>query len=189
MSTVDNLLDKLNNLRHALGHANDLGRRLQAKQPNVGFAIIDVLLRDLASGDFLFIGARNDLIIDVGVITNEVHFIAEVPQPPKNQIGKNERPSVSDMKRTINRWPATIEQDFPGRKGLEFLAPARPRIGEKELFVHRTGLGAFCHIFKRENESKPWLRGKMKKPRFNGIEALNFAFYQRWSSVRRRLED
>ena len=123
-SLVDEPLDERDDLRDVLRGAGMHRGRTDAQRLGVGEIFGDVALGNLRDGHALLVGAADHLVVDVGEVLHEGHFVAPVFQVAAQHVKDDEGARVSDVKEIIDRGPAGIDAHLSLVEGHErFLFP------------------------------------------------------------------
>ena len=97
------------------------GRRTDAKALGIRKILSDIAVGDLSIGNALFIGAPNDLVVDIRKILHKSHVEAAVLKIPAKHIEHDEAARVADMEKIIYGRPAGVHFYFARFKWDKFL--------------------------------------------------------------------
>ena len=102
------------------------GARLLIRRQNAQRGEILVHLANHAVGEgfdafAVFIGASNDLIVDIGNVAHVVQTIAAVAQVAGNHVERHEGAPMANMTEVVHRDTAHVHADFTSMDRFEFL--------------------------------------------------------------------
>ena len=159
---VDEPLDEGDDLRDVLGGAGVHRGRADAQGFGVGEVLGDVALGDLPDGHALLVGAADHLVVDVGEILHEGHFVAAIFQIAAKHVKDDEGTRVADVKEVVYRRTAGIDAHLALVKGHKgFLFPGHAVV---DLHAVRSFI-ALCRRVRKEVHRRRYIaRGRARPP-------------------------
>ena len=125
--------DEINDFRNVFGHLRVHVRRNHVQRLRIFEVFFYVLLGYLRSGDFLFLGPANNLVIHVSEILHELHIISSVFEIPAQCIEHHERSGISNVKEIVYGRSADVNPNLPLFQRYEFFLAA----GHGIVYLHR----------------------------------------------------
>ena len=116
--------DQVNDLVHRLGRPGVNGGRADAKGLGVLEVLGDILLRDLAGGNTLLVGALDDLVVHVGEVLDKGDLIATVLQIAAQNVKEDDRAGVADVNQVVNGGAAGVHAHLARLDRDKFLLAA-----------------------------------------------------------------
>ena len=120
-SLVHQLLDHGDDLGHMLRGPGMHGGGADAQRLGVHEILLDVAVGDLLDRYALFIGLADHLVVDVGEILHEGHFVAPVFQIAPQHVEDDEGPGVADVEVVVDGGAAGVNAHLSLMNGLELL--------------------------------------------------------------------
>src|SRR4029434_10249776 len=133
---LDEALDERDHLRDVLGGLRLDVRRQHPERGHVDPVLGDVALRDVPGRDALLAGAPDDLVVDIGVVLDELHCVPAVSQIAPDDVEHDRAAAVADVADVVDRHAANVDSHArapPPNQAL--LAPA---LGVERARGHRT---------------------------------------------------
>ena len=128
VAALDEPLDHLDHAGDRLGGLGALGGVLDAERAHRRDERLGVLLGDLGGGAALFVGAVDDLVVDVGDVLDEPDVVALVLEVAADHVERQERPRVADVDVVVDRRAADVHRDLAGLARDELLFGAAQRV-------------------------------------------------------------
>ena len=120
MALVDQGLDDVDDLIHDFRSTGMDVRAAHVQAVSVLPVLFDVLLRDGLVVRALFVGAVDDLVIDVREVLHERDLVTAVLEVAAEHVEHAERTGVADVDVVVNRGSAAVDLQFSGDLGNEF---------------------------------------------------------------------
>jgi len=122
VAALDEHPDELLHLLHARGRAGLVGRRQDAER-RVGGRELELHAvgqrPPLLELGVLFIGGREDLVVDVGDVAHEGDVVAAIREPAPHDVVGERAPEVPDVRARLHRGTADVHADASLDEGHE----------------------------------------------------------------------
>ena len=129
--------DELHHFRNVVGSANPVFRRLNIQRLAIFEERICEFVRVFTDADFCRGSIGDDAVVHVGQIHDVGHLETAQLQKAAENVLKDERTEISDVRVVVNRGPAGIHFDFARGLRDEGLGLATERVVHSN-FVHKT---------------------------------------------------
>ena len=123
-------MDELDHLRNVVGRAHQEFRRLEAQQFAVDLEGFDILRGEVAQLEASFPRIADRLVIHVGQVHHLADFVAAVSQVAAQDVLKDKRAEVADVRVVINRRPASVDPHLVAFQGMKLVHPRGQRVVE-----------------------------------------------------------
>jgi hypothetical protein len=115
------LADERSHLPYVLGGARFVVGLLHAEGGAVLVHRADEARRERLDRFFVFLGATDDLVVDIGDVSYVVDAVAARPQPAADHVENDEHARVSEVAIVVDRHAADVHAHFAGSKRDKFL--------------------------------------------------------------------
>ncbi len=120
IALVDQPLHEFDDQVNRVAHARVGGGRQDVQVGQVLVVIVDVAFGQFERVFAQFVGARDDLVVHVGVVHHVFDFVAAILKVAADDIEDQRRHGVPDMRVVIDRDAADVHLDQARFEGLEF---------------------------------------------------------------------
>ncbi len=126
------LADQVEHRRNVFGRARLVRGRKAAEREHVFLHGARKFVRELVGRDAAFGRAADDLVVNVGNVTNEHNFVARRFEPAADHVEGDERAAVADVAVVVDRHAADVHAHAPGFNRFErLLFSGKSRINRK----------------------------------------------------------
>ena len=133
IALIDQRPDEINDFRNVFGHLRVHVRRNHVQRLCIFEVFFYVLLGYLRSGDSLFLGPANNLVIHISEILHELHIISSVFEIPAQCIEHHERSGISNVEEIVYGRSADVDSNLPLFQRHKFFLAA----GHGIVYLHR----------------------------------------------------
>ena len=111
-AAVDEAVDEVDDLRHALGCAREVVDLVDAERREVRVVVGDVFLGDFEHRDAALVGFLDELVVDIGDVDDPVDFVAAVGEVALDAVEDHRPDHVADVGLVVDRRPAEVDADL-----------------------------------------------------------------------------